>query len=743
MSIRTLATVVIGCSIALGATTKPTASDWPRVYTKSGDKLQLFPPQLDNWPDGVKLKARFAALVTLKGAAKPAAGVLSVEAKTETNHATRTVAIKDIQVVEANFGSEDPKYGEKVRKVAGELFPKHKIVTSLDRLLTMFDANDPPQMSTLRFKTDPPTIFVRKTKARMLLFDGEPAFAPVEGVTDLYFAINTNWPVFRAGSVYYLLSEDLWLVAKDLKGPWSATGMLAAGFSNIPATENWKDIRAQIPPKPGSSVRAAPEIVYSDKPAELIQINGSPTYQMIPGTKIAWISNTESDLFWADATKSYYYLVAGRWYRAVSLDGPWTFCTPDLPADFANIPADHAKGRVLASVPGTAEAREAVVQAQVPQLATVSRNEITAPAVSYSGEPQFKKIDGTSMEYALNTTSTVIRIGSAYYLCEKAIWFSAPAPAGPWILLDKVPAEIYTIPPSSPVHNVTYVNVYESSPSTVTYGYTAGFIGGFVIGATVVWGTGYYYPPYFYYGYYPYPIYHPYPYTYGCGAFYSVHHGGYYRGGYAYGPYGGAGWAAGYNPHTGRYERRTGGYGPGGAYRTYQAYNPHTGVHSAGYQAANPYQSWGRGVATNGDDWVRGGHYSDSRGSVGGFQTSQGGAGIRVSGDAGTGAIHRTASGDLYAGRDGNVYRRQDSGWHKYENGQWTSHTPAHSSTTSTTRAEAQARSTPSTAHGGLNRDYQYRQSGAQRSQSYQNWRSSGANPRTYSGGRSLGGRRR
>lgn len=736
MTIRTLALMAIGCYTAVAAATKSSVSDWPRVYTKSGNKLQIFPPQLDSWPDGVKLKARFAALVTPNGTAKPAVGVLSVEAKTETNHATRTVTIKDVRVVQANFGSEDPKYGEKVRKVAEELFPKDKIVTSLDRLLTMLD-NDPPQTAALPFKTDPPTIFVRKAKARMLLFDGEPAFAPVEGPTGLFFAVNTNWPVFRAGSIYYLLNEDLWLSAKELKGPWSATGTLPAEFSKMPATENWKDVKAQIPPKPGSSVRAAPEIVYTDKPAELIQINGSPAYQMIPGTNLAWITNTESDLFWVDATKSYYYLVAGRWYRTVSLDGPWVYCTPDLPTDFAKIPADHAKGRVLASVPGTAEAREAVFEAQVPQLATVTRNEITAPTVSYSGEPQFKKIDDTSMEYALNTTSTVIRIGSAYYLCEKAVWFSAPTPSGPWVLLDKVPTEIYTIPPSSPVHNVTYVKVYESSPASVTYGYTAGFIGGFVVGATVVWGTGYYYPPYFYYGPHPYPIYHPYPYTYGCGAFYSVHHGGYYRGGYAYGPYGGAGWAAGYNPHTGRYERRTGGYGPGGAYRTYQAYNPHTGVHSAGYQASNPYQSWGRGVATNGDDWVRGGYYSDSRGSMGGFQTSQGGAGIRVSGDAGTGGAYRTSSGDIYAGRDGSAYKRQDGSWHKYENGQWTPHTPAQSATTSTPQTQTQARS-------DLNRDYQYRQSGTQRSQSYQNWRSSGANPRTYSGGgRAIGGRRR
>ena len=58
-----------------------------------------------------------------------------------------------------------------------------------------------------------------------------------------------------------------------------------------------------------------------------------------------------------------------------------------------------------------------------------------------------------------------------------------PAPA------DKVPDEIYQIPPSSAKHNVTYVNIYESTPDTVTYGYTAGYSGVYVGYGVAMWGT--------------------------------------------------------------------------------------------------------------------------------------------------------------------------------------------------------------------------------------------------------------
>ena len=67
---------------------------------------------------------------------------------------------------------------------------------------------------------------------------------------------------------------------------------------------------------------------------------------------------------------------------------------------------------------------------------------------------------------------------------------------GPGRSPTSVPEVIYTIPPSSPLHYVTYVYVYGATPQTVTVGYTPGYYGT-VLAPTgvVVYGTGYVYPP--------------------------------------------------------------------------------------------------------------------------------------------------------------------------------------------------------------------------------------------------------
>jgi hypothetical protein len=80
---------------------------------------------------------------------------------------------------------------------------------------------------------------------------------------------------------------------------------------------------------------------------------------------------------------------------------------------------------------------------------------------------------------------------------NNGVWFSSVVATGPWVVATSVPPVIYTIPPSSPVHYVTYVQVYGYTPSVVYVGYTPGSYGTVVSSdGVVVYGTGYYYPPY-------------------------------------------------------------------------------------------------------------------------------------------------------------------------------------------------------------------------------------------------------
>ena len=135
--------------------------------------------------------------------------------------------------------------------------------------------------------------------------------------------------------------------------------------------------------------------------------------------------------------------------------------------------------------------------AQIPTTAVVNKSEaeakVNAQGVHYSGPPQFKPIEGTSLRYAANTQDKVIKTGDLYYLCFQGVWFMSTALDGPWQTANSVPKEIYTTPPSSPVYNVTYVTQTNSTPTTIESSTTAGYVGMFVLGVTagvaIAYGT--------------------------------------------------------------------------------------------------------------------------------------------------------------------------------------------------------------------------------------------------------------
>jgi hypothetical protein len=60
--------------------------------------------------------------------------------------------------------------------------------------------------------------------------------------------------------------------------------------------------------------------------------------------------------------------------------------------------------RVLASVPGTQQAAEAVLLAQIPQTARVAKT-TKAPDVAYFGAPQFQPIPSTTVARAAHMTA--------------------------------------------------------------------------------------------------------------------------------------------------------------------------------------------------------------------------------------------------------------------------------------------------------------------------------------------------
>jgi hypothetical protein len=690
--------IVTFCLLVCTGTTGRADEDpgWPRERTAAdGTKLVVYQPQVDSWEGQRRIKARVAVAITPPQTNKPILGVLWLEADTDTIFATRTVVLNNIQIVRTDFPTLPQTEATRMAAKLKARFPHGPLNFALDRVLANMTRTQ-EQIRPADFAVPPPIIFYSEQPAFLVLLDGKPVLSPVEG-TDLLFVVNTNWNLFlqTGTSRYYLLNEKSWLAASNLNGPWSPVGTPPPSFNKLPNTENWQEVRSNLPGQPIQE-SDVPRIFVSETPAELIVTKGAPTLTPIEETKLLYVTNTDSDLFLYSGDGEYYYLVSGRWFKAKSLNGPWSPATTNLPADFAKIPPESPRGSVLTSVPGTPEAQEALLVAQIPQTATVKRSEAKV-TVTYSGEPQFKPITGTSMQYAVNTSFDVIRVGDLYYVCFQGVWFRSTTPQGPWVVADAVPQQIYTIPPSSPLYHVTYVQVYNSTPSTVVVGYTSGYMGVYPYGGTVVFGTGYYYPPYVWTSG-PVPVYYPYPYSYGTAAYYNPYTGAYGRGAAVYGPYGGAGAVSYYNPTTGTYARGAAVYGPYGGAGTVAAYNPNTGAYgravstygpyggttnawgynprtgtsASTHQEYNAYAQWGNSVVTRGGQTTQMGHYTNDQGTVAGFDSTTGAKGVGYHGADNSGGVVKTQSGDVYAGRDGNVYKKTDVGWSKYSDGGWT-----------------------------------------------------------------------
>ncbi|WP_235818124.1 SH3 domain-containing protein [Brucella thiophenivorans] len=638
---------------------------WPRSFsTDKGSEIVLYQPQITEWKEYAELSAQIATEIKVDKQAKPVFGIVSIVGKTTNDGANGQIELSDIRVTELNFSALDRKKLADLSLDIGKLIPVGTVTLPVEGLTaSLADYRRTEDVKGLN--TEPPIIQVSESPAILVQTDGKAVYAPVKGVDGLSFVVNTNWDLFQidADKSLYLRDGKSWLTSQDLTATWEPVTSLPELISKLPDEENWKDARTAIPPVAFEDGNK-PSVVYSDKPAELIQFKGKPTLEAVSGTQLEWVSNSENDVFFSKADKKWYVLLSGRWFSAAALEAPWTFATPDLPEDFRNIPDDAPYYTVRASVPGTSESAEARLRASIPETARVATDGSVKVDVTYSGDPKFEPIKGTSLEFAVNTNDQVIKVGDKYYVLKQGIWFVGDTPQGPFAVARSIPEDIYKIPPTSPVYNVTYVRIYQTEDDAVWFGYTMGYLGAYLAWDAIVYGTGWYYPAYWDYGwaggFWPY---YPRPMSYGVGAFYNPARGTFGRYGYAYGPYRGIAGGAAYNPITGNYVRGGGMAGPLGDRGFVAAYNPRTETAAFAHGGHNIYGSWGTASVRHGSDWVRA-HGGEAPGGEEGvrWRTSGGNHGF-VAG-SGTG-------GDVYAGRDGNVYRRQAGQWQKHSDDGW------------------------------------------------------------------------
>jgi hypothetical protein len=602
---------------------------WPQEMDEGGVHFVIYQPQVDQWRKD-RLQARAAVTVTRSGDSRSLYGIVSLTARTDVDKENRWVTLEDVKVSSVSFPSAESQESELKRAIRDGLSQWPRTI-SLDRLLAdlaMTQAEGENESVTV--KNDAPKVLYSPTPAVLILVDGQPVLRTVQG-TPFQHVINTPATLLydTSASRYYLDGNGVWMTASTLEGPWTIATNPPPGLDQAKAQldeseeKDPHDHSKDAGPPPVSE--SLPAVFVSTTPAELLVTRGAPQLSPIPKTKLLYVSNTENNIFLDVPTQNYYVLLSGRWYQSKLLGGPWTWVSgSQLPRDFAKIPPDSPKGSVLASVPGTEQAREAVLANQIPQTAAVRRTEAKLE-VRYDGAPQFRPIEGTSLEYAVNTASDVIHAGANYYACHNGVWFVADTPEGPWVLADTIPAETYQIPPSCPLFHDRYVYVYGATPDLVYFGYTPGYLGAYVSDGVVVFGSGWLYPPWigdYWFGW---------PWTWGFGFGF-----GYWGGGWFWRPVGYYWWY----------------HDPWYTHRVYsEHWNPqwHPGDAERFHYNANIYNRW------QGDAVVA--------------RQVRPTGGARL---AGQGQLR-----DLYAGHNGQVWEHRQNGWYRQGNdGAWSRSQP-------------------------------------------------------------------
>lgn len=726
---------------------------WPKIIEKDEIKITVYQPQPESL-DGNLLKVRAAFSAKNTTMKDPVFGVMWADVRLNTDRDNRMATLDAIKIVDLRL----PAYPDSGRIAAMANIietdaQSWNLEISLDRLLVTLDQNKQADELATEIKNAPPKILIASKPTVLVLIDGEPKFADYQQ-TGLRQVVNTPFFILNdpGTNSYYLNGDGIWYVSSSITNSWSPTEKLPAAVNQV-ALELEK--AGSIPLRDTVNREHAQDIIVSTQPAELIQYDGEPDFASIKGTELLYLRNSQNNVFLDMNSQQYFVLIAGRWYKASSLTGNWNYVASDqLPNGFKNIPVGSEKDIVLASVAGTTQANDALRDAQIPQTAVVDRKSAST-SVTYDGDPQFEKIQGTDdLYYSPNTSGIVLREGTKYYAVDNGVWFESDSPGGPWQVAVERPDEVERIPPSSPAYNVKYVYVYDYTPDVVYVGYTPGYLGSYIIGPTIVYGTGWYYNPWW--GNYFYPR----PYTYGFNMFYNPWSGwsfgmSFNFGGWFYMPYGyyynswyGGWWGPpfyhppyhhwcnhyyGENPY---YSNNNYYYGPRNTYsgNTKPAFDPveHVGPNAAN-GTGNLYINR-PGISSSTINTGDGSGSLDRPGSLGGKDNN-----VSKPNDArpGTSATtirtrEESVKNNVYTDQHGNIYKGRDDVWKQYNGNRnkWTKPgagniTPSKPSSPSAgdkTQIKPATSNTNAFDRSQLQKQQQQRDQGQQRNQSFKQY---------------------
>jgi hypothetical protein len=200
-----------------------------------------------------------------------------------------------------------------------------------------------------------------------------------------------------------------------------------------------------------------PAIVFSDKPALLVSIDGEPKWAGVGTGKMNRVLNTHV-LLLRDASGVHYLHLFDGYLTAAKLDGPWTVLKK-IPTAVVQAQEQLVAAKQVDLLAGQPDPETK----KSPSLAT---NEVPVVVIAMQpteliiteGKPEWTPLEGTQLLYVKNTPAHIFKqlVDKQTYVLISGRWFQSEGPSGPWVYVaaKALPADFAAIPDNSPKENI-------------------------------------------------------------------------------------------------------------------------------------------------------------------------------------------------------------------------------------------------------------------------------------------------
>ena len=414
------------------------------------------------------------------GAKDETFGVVFATARTQVDKVARTVVVRGPEASPRAISRRCPTSGAAyAAELQSEIAGAARTI-SLDRLEASLAVAGvkPPAVAV---KNNPPQVIVSYSPAILVPIDGAPVLKPVPD--DSRVPARHQHPCAdpaAAGSSdsFYIHVYDGWLdVDRRSSGPWTqALPARRSAWSDASRSEPRQD-RHRRPAR--RRPEGESEAVARERRADDLHEPGADRADRVQGParfradrRHAAPVGVEHDERRADQhqrTTTITCCSPGRWFTAAGLTGPWTFVAEQRAA--AGFRADSAAvarrrraadggGHAAGAGSGDRELDSADGDGAARRTARSSRRTFDgAAAVRARSRARRSPTSANSSVPVIQVSAERVSMRSSPACGSRAAQLT-----GPWVVATSVPTVIYTIPPSSPIHYVTYVRIYEATP---------------------------------------------------------------------------------------------------------------------------------------------------------------------------------------------------------------------------------------------------------------------------------------